>query len=93
MLKIVSQKLNVQPKPEDYPDLVNLEDMEKDFHPHSEVGIPSPVKNPEDMSATMTLNPGPDQKLTVEELQQQVAQLDATLTAIKQQLQQLSQSK
>jgi len=93
MLKVTSQKLNI--RPEDYPDLVDLSDMDKEFpHTPGMVGMPSPFpaegnqKN-QDMSATMTLHPGPDQKLTIEEIQQQVSQLDNTLTMIKQELSKL----
>jgi len=86
MLRVTSQRLDIHPRPEDYPDQVDLRDMEKDFPLYPELGMPSPTN---DMSAIMTLNPGPDQKLTVEELQQQVDRMSATLTIIQQQLQQL----
>ena len=91
MLEIISQKLNVKPKNAP-PDLIDMESvLEQDFPSNGlvEVGMPSPFPAEQDMSATMTLAPGADQVLTVEELQQQVSQLDATLTVIKQQLQQL----
>ncbi len=85
MLKVTSQRLDIRPRPEDYPDLIDI--SQEDFPEYEEVGMPSPF--PADMSATMTLNPGPDRKLSIQEIQQQVAQMDATLTIIKKQLHQL----
>ena len=84
--------INIQGHARPIPDLIDLEKtLEEDFPSNKpmEVGMPSPYHVEQDMSATITLAPGSDQVLTIEELQQQVSQLDATLTIIKQQLQQL----
>lgn len=97
MLKVISQNLGVRPNPRDYPDQINMEEvLEKDFPRHKgqqppELGMPySDLMKPEQeqgMSATMTLDPGPDQKLSIDEIRQQVSLLDSTLTMIKRQLQ------
>lgn len=90
MLEIISQKLGMRQKRD--ADLIDMKKtLEEDFPGQGsmEVGIPSPFPVNQDASATMTITPGSDQKLSIEDLQQQVSQLDATLTIIKQQLRQL----
>ena len=84
MLRVFSHNINYQ----DHPDQISLDHaMDENWqNPPSEVGVPAIN---DELSATMTLDPGPDRKLTIEELQQQVTHLDSTLTKIKQQLKQL----